>query len=988
MRFKIVPFLFLLSFVFSSFSGYGQCSGNYEIDFQVDPINCSSEEIILTLNFLQNNEDSIKVFAFGSLIQLQNIAAGPTFEVYQIPENIDTLTIIGYPSLCETTWLKAEWGGTFSAGFEIVDTSSCIYSNGHILTVNPSGGWTFPQASYTISLIEPNGMISIGDSFNVGSGLYLAEFEDEYGCIHIDSLEIDQGLSIVSSFTVNTTDSNCEASNGTASINFINMSPPFAYNWMYEDGTSFSFQAEVQDLGPGKYYIEIFDNICGSIDSFYIDENINFELNAPQNPCQPDLNTASVNVLDTNGPYFITWYDENGVIIGNEDSIQITSSGNFSVAVTNNICTTTEDFSIGSPIQVEINGDLFVCNNSSTCVEIIPVGGIPPYLYTWSIPTAPPVSSFCELYAGTYTVTITDVNACIAVVNFTIQESDLDDLQIDSYPTSCVGAGDGILSATISNPNYTYNWSNFVTTPHLDGLTAGTYSLTVTDPLGCLITNVAIVEDGTMVNDIVTNCASVGSLGSIVLDVNNPFANNTYSWSNGVISSEPELLNLDIGIYSVTVTNESGTCQEEYANIFICDASQSIINDAQICKGDSVEINIVNPFGWTFISWVNPDFNNIDCDDCYDIRVSPDTNTTYEAAFSGPNNEIFIEEYNVAVYNDCVWPGDVDTNLIVDHFDLLPLALTLDENGPSRTEMDIDFYGHLADDWPDSIQGYSGNQKHADCDGDGVVTYADTMAIIQNWGETYSRSGIVNQASDGIPIFLDTDTIPGTGISISLPLIIGTMDTMANDIYGLAFSIHFDPEVVVDGSARLAPIDSWMSDGIDQYIMVQKEFSTVGRLDVAISRTNSMNASGFGQVADFIIIMEDDILRNRGADLEVEFEIANVEMINYQGEVISTRPKTSEVIIIDRSLGTNDPNLSHMVQLYPNPSSRRTSVQVETTLNLENFELLSLQGKILMQGNMKGRSEKMISLDVEPGVYFFKSITNEGQHIVKKLIIQ
>jgi len=683
MLFKLKSTLLLVLLTSFAYLGNSQCSGNYEIDFQVDPGNCENENILLTLNYLENNEDSIKVFPTGSSTPLQILVPSLNFDVYLIPDAVDSLTIIGYPSLCEVSWVKAELTTPFSAGFEFVSNSNCIYVDDRYLSVDPSGGWIFPGASYIGELHYPNGDIVVGDSFDVSDGIHIYQFIDEYGCYRGDTIDIVPAITIIDPFTVITTDSECDALTGTASINFINMQPPFTFDWKDENGISFSQESEVDQLAPGKYYIEIYDDICGAMDSFYIySRNIQFEVFTADNLCLNDTNYLVVNILETGGgPYSYEWKNSNGTVVGTSDTLVVIDYDEYTVEVSSGICLNSQSIFVDPPFQLDLINAVVSCGDTTGCIEVQVTGGLEPYIYIWSWPSAPNTNLLCDVPLGAHELIVVDANGCSIVSTINMVQANPMLLNIESYPNSCTGVDDGRLIASVTGGSqpYLFNWSNNANTPAVIGASAGIYTITVTDANGCEIVGTTILEDGPMINNIETQCGSMSNLGNIQLITTNPFANLSYSWSNGLVTSDPILSNLSVGSYSVTVTDVGENCEEVYDNIFICDNSQGISNNYQICKGDSVEFNIVNPFGWTFISWVNPDFNDIDCDDCYDVWVYPEVTTTYEAAFSGPNNEIYFESILVEVSSDCVWPGDVDTNLVVDHFDLLPLAISLDE---------------------------------------------------------------------------------------------------------------------------------------------------------------------------------------------------------------------------------------------------------------------------------------------------------------------
>src|SRR6185436_5450504 len=92
---------------------------------------------------------------------------------------------------------------------------------------------------------------------------------------------------------------------------------------------------------------------------------------------------------------------------------------------------------------------------------------------------------------GTYSVTVTDINNCTKSGSFTItQPAVLSGSTSVSNISGCFGTNDGIVDLTPSGGNspYTYLWSNGSTTQDISGLTAGTYTVTITDSKGCIAT--------------------------------------------------------------------------------------------------------------------------------------------------------------------------------------------------------------------------------------------------------------------------------------------------------------------------------------------------------------------------------------------------------------------------------------------------------------------------------------------------------------------
>jgi hypothetical protein len=128
--------------------------------------------------------------------------------------------------------------------------------------------------------------------------------------------------------------------------------------------------------------------------------------------------------------------------------------------------------------------------------SVIATGGTAPYTYLWS--NGQTTASITGLTAGTYTVTVTDLNGCTAICMVTVQEPGCN-LSANATGTnvSCNAGTDGTAAATASGNLVpaTYLWSNGETTASITGLTAGTYTVTVTETPTCTaVTSYTVTE--------------------------------------------------------------------------------------------------------------------------------------------------------------------------------------------------------------------------------------------------------------------------------------------------------------------------------------------------------------------------------------------------------------------------------------------------------------------------------------------------------------
>lgn len=171
------------------------------------------------------------------------------------------------------------------------------------------------------------------------------------------------------------------------------------------------------------------------------------------------------------------------------------ASGVYSVVVTDaNGCTGTSAFVINDPQSLIITGapDQSVCAGTTVQLCANAFGGTPPYNYLWSTNSTGSCIPGGVSFSGVYMVTVTDVNGCSAMDATTITVLPLPFAGLDSIQhVDCFAANTGgiFISASGSAP-FTYLWSpGGATTEDLTNISAGTYTVTVTDVTGCSTQN-------------------------------------------------------------------------------------------------------------------------------------------------------------------------------------------------------------------------------------------------------------------------------------------------------------------------------------------------------------------------------------------------------------------------------------------------------------------------------------------------------------------
>ncbi|MCE9540798.1 MAG: gliding motility-associated C-terminal domain-containing protein, partial [Bacteroidetes bacterium] len=304
---------------------------------------------------------------------------------------------------------------------------------------------------------------------------------------------------------------------------------------------------------------------CVAIDDLTVNDNESPEATVSSTTnvtCNTGSNgTATVSVSSGNGPFTFSWMPG-----GITDSIATgLLPGTYTVTVTDvNLCQSLPEISPqitqASPIFITITKNPVSCfgGNDGTATAIAS-GGTSGYTYQW-LPGGTTGTSITNLSATTYTIQVTDTNSCVKTEPFTISEPSATlSASLSFTPVSCFGGNNGSVSATAASgtPPYNYNWMpGNLNGSSISNLTAGTYTLTVTDLKGCTFTDsIAVTQPLKMVlttDSINSNCSLPNGQASVIAAGGSGVYSYQWSPSGGFIATATGLL---AGSYTVTVTD-------------------------------------------------------------------------------------------------------------------------------------------------------------------------------------------------------------------------------------------------------------------------------------------------------------------------------------------------------------------------------------------------------------------------------------------------
>ncbi len=246
--------------------------------------------------------------------------------------------------------------------------------------------------------------------------------------------------------------------------------------------------------------------------------------------------------------------------------------GNYIVIVTDaNGCEQSGNFTVtepNSPFTPSINGRNPQCYGSNDGeIRLGMSGGIAPYTFRWS--NGETTQNISGLTAGTYTVTATDANGCEKTLSYTLnQPSEMSIIVNNIQHVSCHGGNNGAINIhATGSTGYTYKWApGGQATNNISGLTAGLYTVTVTDGNNCTVETTIEVEQPLKMGFILTpdsaKCYNENS-GKIDITVLGGTAPYDYLWNT--TATTQNISNLTAGTYRVTATDSRGCTADTVA---------------------------------------------------------------------------------------------------------------------------------------------------------------------------------------------------------------------------------------------------------------------------------------------------------------------------------------------------------------------------------------------------------------------------------------
>lgn len=354
---------------------------------------------------------------------------------------------------------------------------------------------------------------------------------------------------------------------GIIKAEVLNANFPWTYNWSSSAGNV----DEISNLSAGPYQLIVSDGLgCIYTEEYLIQNGSDVTINPAISPdsCAKSVGTAQLNVSGGFLPYQI-------LFDGTQSSENISgfSAGTHDIQIT-------DDHGCALDSQIVVEGTSLInlgvsitksgCNTANGKIVATPNGTFP-FQFNWNTGSAN--DTLDSLVSGIYKLTVYDSLGCASHATIYLNDSNSPSLSVASIENeTCFAQANGsiFINANGGTLPVTYEWSNSTTANPIGNLSAGTYSVTVTDFVGCknfLVNEIENESDRIQVHLIETgiNCFGLpgGSIQPLIQGGAQPF---TYNWSNG--TDLPTAIGLSAGNYGLTITDDFGCTAEIATELF------------------------------------------------------------------------------------------------------------------------------------------------------------------------------------------------------------------------------------------------------------------------------------------------------------------------------------------------------------------------------------------------------------------------------------
>jgi len=687
--------------------------------------------------------------------------------------------------------------------------------------------------------------------------------------------------------------------------------------------------------------------------------------------------TLLESTIDDGNAYVHTWYNDPSLTspVVSPSSATASDGQIFYDEVDNGICTNIAEviYSVTSPVLSFNVTDVLLCNGDMTgAIDITVTGATLPLIYAWS--NSDVTQDLVGVIAGSYTVTVTDINTCTISGGDVINQPTAISIDSEAYTDiTCHNDNDGTITVTASGGTGALSFdigAGSQGTGNFSGLTAGTYTVTVTvtDINTCSETSTPFVIDNPLSIDITESHTDVSTCGGAdgSIDITSSGGTGTlyYSWTGPSFSSSTDDISALIAGAYILIVSDDNSCTNTITVPISEIGTPTISLDDQTnvlcygaCTGDATVSATGGTTPYTY-TWSNSDTGPFADDLCAGVHsvtliddnlCSSITNVTITEPDELLATHILTHE---TCYGACDGTATITAAGGTGAFDYdigtgtqaTGDFLSLCSGNYNYTVTDIngceyiDNFTILPYEMDGSISG-TNPLCNGDCNGDATILASAGSGTYSYWWSNSETTPTISNLCDGLYSVTITDITTGCTLEESI-------DIEEPDLLSLAL-ISTTDSGIADGTATVG-----VTGGTPPYDYLWND---------ALAQTTAVATSlPWG---DWTVIVTDD----------------------------NGCTETGEITVVLFST-VNDITIATQVKLYPNPSNGLLNFDIRNYPDDElSIIIYTVNGQIIYSDQyelLNGELIETIDLSNQSAGMYYLKIISDNLNITEKIVLE
>lgn len=489
--------------------------------------------------------------------------------------------------------------------------------------VKANGTGNYYDSFYTID-VDNNSQVHIGgffrsQTFHIGDSTYTSSNvnkSDQFFAVYKHPL-----IGLVTE----SEDPSCYGrSDGEIEVEAYFGKLPYTYSWSHNPALN---QAQAYNLAAGDYTVTITDALGEQTTvskTLTEPQSVGFSAIITSVQCYGDsTGAADVTVLNASGTPEYDWSTG-----ATTEDVTDLKAGTYSLTITDSLgCTAFGVITVDEPDSMSLalsrDQDILCAGDSTAIVTATASGGMDLFSYQWNDPLYQTEATATDLPAGTWRVTVTDANGCTRTDSVVLSQPVAITLSLTATDPTCAGLDNGSALATAGGGTGTlsYAWSNGTAAASNADLTAGTYSVTVTDGNLCTQTDSVTLNEPAALAIATVNATAATCFGyedgTLAISASGGTGTLHYSIDGTQQFIVPLFDSVAAGVYTITVTDSLDCTADTTAEITQPDGMALTVSQLETiaCHGAataSATVSVTGATGTVSYLWDDPEAQTAD----------------------------------------------------------------------------------------------------------------------------------------------------------------------------------------------------------------------------------------------------------------------------------------------------------------------------------------------------------------------------------------